>query len=676
MAAAPPKPSAAAAEDANDTRSPTKPAGILLTPGTATARRKRVSFGHDVRDNAVKKTASKSGLPDECPGKFPSPWVGTKGDACRPRTRLTETMEKARQHGGKSRSDPPASMGADEEEAWEEVEDLDADPDITVDLNEPHSRSGRYWKSEFQRYQEEAKVQMGGLVKYKQLAKSYAKKKDAEAMDMSEKLKEEKDKVANMERRITELTGQIARKRMKGTDNDTAEMIRDLTRQTALAVQYRNQVKELETIMKNDQASDEAGGNQRPAASPRTHNTLLEAQRELRRARQQVKQLGELKDEVRQLKAALRAAQQRERAAESSSRRLEGDLARTNSRMLQLEERAKLAEDESRQKAKELRQLQREYETATAGSDTKTKGDAEPMLRRRSEQIPDIKRQSSLHMNDKEAKSVQDHSSKEKKEEPWNQGLAELQAEFMADENKRSHKRDAARHQFETTVDVPSSPVSEVQDILPRRGLRAQDRRAPMVVDVLEDDDMAFPLPANKEPSGRPVASASSRYAEKRSSSAVLRDRTTGNSILAEQRAPATHRVTDASRQRRAEPPRVSSRDIEESSIDIWAHIAPEPVQTRSLLVERGTPAPAARYAPRPPTPDTESPKIDLLRGKFGQLGGPDVNSSAVWTANSSKSNLPPERRAAALARVEQKRAERKRLLANPSHNKENVRPW
>jgi spindle pole body formation-associated protein len=178
-------------DDARDAKSPTKPSGILLTPGTATARRKRVSFGHDVRDNVSTKTTSKSGLPDECPGKFPSPWAGNTGDGLRPRTRLTETMEKARSRVSRSKS---GSKESDDEGAWEEVEDLDADPDITVDLNEPHSRSGKYWKSEFQRYHEEAKVEMDKLVKYKQLAKSYAKMKDTEAMDLNAKLKEEQER--------------------------------------------------------------------------------------------------------------------------------------------------------------------------------------------------------------------------------------------------------------------------------------------------------------------------------------------------------------------------------------------------------------------------------------------------------------------------------------------------
>ena len=634
-----------------------------------------MSFGHDVRDNAAKKAVSKSGLPDECPGKFPSPWAGGNGDGSRPRTRLTEAMERARRHERKPKTVQAESEAADDEEAWED-EDLDVDPDITVDLNEPHSRSGKYWKSEFQRYQEEAKVEMDKLVKYKQLAKSYAKMKDAESMDLNQKLKEEKDKVVGMERRITELAGKIARKRMKGTDQDNEEMIRDLTRQTALAVQYRNQVKELEAIMKNGGTPDEAGGKHRPAASPRTHKTLLETQRELRRAREQVKQLGELKDEVRQLKAALRAAQQRERAAESNSRRLEGDLTRANSKLQQLEERVRLAEDETRQKHKDLRDLQREHDALVAGSEGKPKGaHAEPLLRRRSEQISDMKKNTKLSRDEKEVWSGQDYSSKDKEEEPWKQGLVELQTKLKAEQDKRTRKREGLRTQFESTI--PSSPITEVLDILPRRDLRSKDHKAPAAVNILEDDDTALELPARKKDASLSrVPSTGSRHVEKRASSAVLSDRTTGNSVVAERKSSAALRLSREDGRRRTEAPRIPSHEIEDLSTDIWAHIAPEPAHTRSTLAERGTPAAQARSAFRPMSSDSESPKIDLLQGRFARLGGPDVNSSTAWTVSSSKSTLPPDRRAAALARLEQKKAERERVHGNPSHNKENVRPW
>ena len=77
-----------------------KPQGILLTPGTATVRRKTVSFGDGVFDNEGKDAIGKSGVPNDCPGKFPSPYtpkpkVNENLEPAR-RTALTETLEAAR----------------------------------------------------------------------------------------------------------------------------------------------------------------------------------------------------------------------------------------------------------------------------------------------------------------------------------------------------------------------------------------------------------------------------------------------------------------------------------------------------------------------------------------------------------------------------------------------------
>lgn len=92
-----------------ETGTPSKPAGILLTPGTGTTRRKRVSFGHEL---AASKAAETNGT--------------------------TENSD----------------------DEWEESEDSEANTnDATIDLNEPHSNSGRYWKEEYYKYHEGAKAE-------------------------------------------------------------------------------------------------------------------------------------------------------------------------------------------------------------------------------------------------------------------------------------------------------------------------------------------------------------------------------------------------------------------------------------------------------------------------------------------------------------------------------------
>ncbi|CAK7236490.1 hypothetical protein SCUCBS95973_009624 [Sporothrix curviconia] len=423
------KPAPAARETNTDTGAPGAtprrlPGGILLTPGTATSRRKRVSFGSEVVPGEGHEKRSSEFRIDRN-GRRPNLF----GDATRKdssRATLAKALDNARRQGSKKSQPTTAAKPAIEQvpqtdrwdtlngevevegaegDDWEEVDDDDGrDPDITVDLNEPHSQSGRYWKSEFQRYQEDAKVEMGKLLKYKQLAKSYAKMKDAEAADMQTKLKEEKENVAQMEGRITELAGQIARKRMDGSDRDYQELISDLTRQTARAVQYRTQVKELEAMLQN---SEKAAASAAPAlsavASPRTQKTILETQRELRRARDQLRELTQAKDEVRRLKSALRAAEQRASAKDegraegskglaTSLAAAEARAATLSAKVEDLEKRLLVADEERRQKDKDLRLLQRKYDSLKDDAKARV-GEAEQVMRRKNEEIAELKKQ-------------------------------------------------------------------------------------------------------------------------------------------------------------------------------------------------------------------------------------------------------------------------------------------
>ncbi len=78
-----------------------------------------------------------------------------------------------------------------------------------------------------------------------------------------------------------------------------------------------------------------------------------------------------------------------------------------------------------------------------------------------------------------------------------------------------------------------------------------------------------------------------------------------------------------------------------------------------------------------PPIPlEHEAPKADLVRDTFARLGAPNVNvnSSVMRDINASKTTLPEDRRAAAIARLERKRAERTKEQLG-ERNKENHRP-
>jgi hypothetical protein len=174
--------------------SPSKGNGILRTPLTANKSRKTVSFGAQVVDNEGKKgNMGKSGIPNDCPGKFPSPWTpGTelKADPSsdkKPRTKLTEALYDART--------------ITQPKSGQKLKARD-DSDITIDLGAPRSESGKYWKEQYEKYAERSEKEVKQLVARQQMAKQYAKKKDGEAMEAATRLAEERKRFRSREREL------------------------------------------------------------------------------------------------------------------------------------------------------------------------------------------------------------------------------------------------------------------------------------------------------------------------------------------------------------------------------------------------------------------------------------------------------------------------------------------
>jgi len=330
-------------------KTPAKPPGILLTPGTGTAKRKRVTFGRDVKQGSGgRDKPSTSGLPDDCPGKFPSPWVdrSTDGSSSRPKTRLQLAMENARKNSRKGGvidgKDFDNSEDADWDEEDDETDDADdsgCDTDVTVDLAEPKSRSGKYWKAYFETYHADAKAEMEKLIKYKHLAKSYAKKKDAEALELSQKLSEEQEKSKALEEKVAELTRQLNMAGRGEAGGNNAKLVDELEEQRALAAEYKKQLEALETLLE-DETNDAADGrSKRRIASPKTQKTLLEAQRELRKARTQIRELQKLQEERDKLRSQLRYVEQRASKLEEENSKLTKELSQSKSKLSDLEKR-------------------------------------------------------------------------------------------------------------------------------------------------------------------------------------------------------------------------------------------------------------------------------------------------------------------------------------------------
>lgn len=168
-----------------DNSSPAKPTSILMTPGTVNGRRKNVTFGSGVVDNEGRKQPQqgKVEVPSDCPGKFPSPYTPKEKKLLeiKSRTNLTEPLNDNHQNTKTAAASQPVQRAKD-------------DADITLDVLEPRSQSGRYWKEAHEAYAAKSEREMRKLIAKQKLAKDFAKKKDAEAAELRLKLDSERKK--------------------------------------------------------------------------------------------------------------------------------------------------------------------------------------------------------------------------------------------------------------------------------------------------------------------------------------------------------------------------------------------------------------------------------------------------------------------------------------------------
>ncbi|KAJ2905299.1 hypothetical protein MKZ38_005812 [Zalerion maritima] len=693
--------------------SPTKPTGILLTPGTGTSRRKTVTFRHDVKANASAEDIANG--------------MGRKS---RPRrTRLTETLEKARRQKSEMPSSQEPHVSEDEDWVEEEEDGQPAcDHDLTIDLNEPHSRSGRYWKASFEKYHGEAKTEMEKLVKYKQLAKSYAKMKDAEAMELRLKLKEEQKKVAKMEEEIANEASKLATKMMRG-EKETPEMMRGLAKHTALAVQYREQVKELEAMLKEKEAdnedvwnSDKRKGGQYMASS-KTQKTILETQRELRKARAQTREIGDVKQRLERVEA-------RNKKLDEDNRRLREET--TNIR--DLERQIKHLNMDSERKQEEHEALRKDYEKIKDNAKARH-GEATWVVQQKDEKIADLKREI------RSLKTVSLDSSRMDKQldaallAESAKIIQELKKEvdLLGGSRKRSlgKKVDALAanmrslgyepEPWEPTetkdLDFPIGPAERKMGELPNAPNDMPPTETLDGLNILKPEKRDRPMRTVKlaAASSGSTGVMSSTTPPRRSrpmienigrSASASTTNTNGN-MLGDRANREKLDALNEKRQRRWREfvPRDEKPTIASLATGV-AELETPPTATVSMDGDGEVPAPSysplrsrrktsatmsmsgaatgvsttttsapAATAAEPMFGD-ETPKVDLVTDRFARLGATDNNleGSVLW-ANASKTGLPSDRLSAALARIEQRKKNRLRAARVGGLDKENVKP-
>ncbi|KAG5971679.1 hypothetical protein E4U56_006659 [Claviceps arundinis] len=574
---------------------PSKPQGILLTPGTGASKRKRVTFGRDV-----------------------------PGGSTLSLDRITELDESIDADFARDAGSRPEDVSDDEWEEEDEGEDEDEDEgpgsrDVTVDLNEPHSQSGRYWKEEFLKYHQEARAEMEKLLKYKQLAKTYAQQKDAEAIQLAERLRDEQQRVIKMEKKIADNASQLAERRQQSSESkEVTDLLDKLNKQSTLATQYRHRVQDLEAQMEElrKQRVNAATGSETPrrryASSPSVSTTqerLTETRRELRRARGQLKELDSLRDEVFDLKMQLRKAQVQIAVHEKEEARATSSGPRTQ----ELRALLKAAKEESRRKDDQLGQLKLDFEAYMKDSDARD-ADTKSVLERAQAKITELK---------KEVKSLKGTGS----------GAG------------RGASRPHSWHP--STAEDKNAPIKETRsdELLMRDSVKAQD-----------------PERRSLEEPGEMTRRAQRRTLREkfREDAAAAAAAPTPSPAVKPRWQPFVPR---SPRNRRLFPDDVVKRP---------GIVPPElPVLSKSVHRDRVSGATGSASTA------VEKGQIDLLSDQFTRLGGPGPNNhlNSSMAVNTSKGSLPPERRAAALAKIDRDMAERRKVRARKSAaGKENIR--
>ncbi|KAI0408104.1 hypothetical protein F4802DRAFT_550524 [Xylaria palmicola] len=662
-----------------DNRSPTKLNSILLTPGTGTSRRKRVSFGGDVKaGNNIDAS--------------PLAASSARNGRLRKKTTLQQALENARVAKPKAPEPQAEKLAADDtEEEWEwEDDDVCCNHDMTVDLNEPHSESGKYWKAEWSRYREEAKSDIEQLVKYKVNARSYAAKKDMEAGQLSQKLKEEQTKVAEMEAKIADMTAKLAATEKHGANKDNTSMTQDLTRQTSLVAEYRERVKGLEALLKEASSEPHAdrSSRRRINTSPRTEQSILEVGRELRKARSDLRQLDKFRDEVKRLKSSL--AISRERVAELELRMSAGE-ASESSRVAKLEKQLRESREESRRKEADIRKLKRDYDSLKRDAKLRTT-EAIQVLENKNAKIGGLEKKlrdmeaATNQSKDLDAALVEHNNitrdlksgiqslgkrSRYEKARPVDKHaraasieditLEMTQRSLLRDTDDpmlNSVKRGKAYNNHaltEWTADIPTFEL-QAKDY----GKREDEAEKHNATSIKKSVDVVLARRA-----GRGGIEQETLRADHRVMSDVLCDRVNESSRRQPQRhqQPGTYDVFGTHHNPNNAGRRTASART--------AHLAGDVTRMRGALdqpVHRS--GPLSRIT-RAASPGSETPAIDLVRDQFSRLGGPSADRSSL--GNTSRCTLPADRQAAARARLEQKKERRK--AKGQVLDKENERP-
>lgn len=365
-----------AGQTQNSMASPTK--SILVTPGTTSNRRKTVSFGDGVVDNERKqespsKTPTAKTPPSATGSSSSSHWTSGSSDGkAKPRSKLTQALLDSRDKHSKD-PEPTQALKTGESRTAETTPKATStatrndDNDETINMNEPRSQSGKYWKTEFDNYRTRTDTEIRRLVQYRSVAKAYARKKDEEAVRLAEKLKQEEGKVGEMERRVSQLASTMV---AEGSKADKEKLIQDLTKQTALALQYKHRVtllrKALEQhgVVNNEMVDTKEQPSKDNEFSDKTDATaeeLRKTQQALDQANSRIEEMRNQRTDLTELQDLAQSSEQKASELQKENDTLKLSLARVKSEMSKYEGRRKEKEAKLKQREAKLEIRIQEY---------------------------------------------------------------------------------------------------------------------------------------------------------------------------------------------------------------------------------------------------------------------------------------------------------------------------
>ena len=350
--------------------SPTK--GILLTPGTATTRRKTVTFGGLVNNQELQACPSQGAVDNQRIAEhIEDPWAkGFSQADQRPQTTLTKTLFRARGSKANAKSEDdvgePANLAGlpvdtgEKPKLESEVATTANDtkgPDVTLDLKEPHSQSGQHWKAQFERYYEHSEREMRRLIKKNKSVRKYASKKDSEAMAISEKLKQELSRAASMEAKVSELAVRLSAADEGDQDaRDQTEILRKLTVKTASAVKHKQRAEKAKAALRSqDSEGTSENSYKKDARSSPLDAALNNGTKQTLESQEAQRDTPDLLSEIESIKGRGKIAEEKAEQLELENEALKRTVLRVKDEMEKFEVRRKARDEKQKQKFERLK---------------------------------------------------------------------------------------------------------------------------------------------------------------------------------------------------------------------------------------------------------------------------------------------------------------------------------